>query len=138
MKKFYRIFLASVLTLSLLTGSIGIPAFAEEMIDAEIPEEELSGTAPERDYYPINHTNPLNYVADTGNISGQLVNWVYIENDGKAKGPQQTAVTLGAANGYRNNVGLTNIYIHVSYAGEQVTHRRAGNALRAHRPSCFR
>ena len=121
MKKFYRIFLASVLTLSLLTGSIGIPAFAEEMIDAEIPEEELSGTAPERDYYPINHTNPLNYVADTGNISGQLVNWVYIENDGKEKGPEQTAVTLGAANGHRNNVGLTNIYIHVNYAGEQVT-----------------
>ena len=121
MKKFYRIFLASVLTLSLLTGSIGIPAFAEEMIDAEIPEEELSGTAPERDYYPINHTNPLNYVADTGNISGQLVNWVYIENDGKEKGPEQTAVTLGAANGHRNNVGLTNIYIHVNYAGEPVT-----------------
>ena len=121
MKKFYRIFLASVLTLSLLTGSIGIPAFAEEMIDAEIPEEELSGTAPERDYYPINHTNPLNYVADTGNISGQLVNWVYIENDGKEKGPEQTAVTLGAANGHRNNVGLTNIYIHVNYAGEPIT-----------------
>ena len=84
-------------------------------------EESLSGEAPERDYYPINHTNHLNYVADTGNISGQLVNWVYIENDGKEKGPQQTAVTLGAANGHRNNVGLTNIYIHVSYAGEQVT-----------------
>ena len=121
MKKFYRIFLASVLTLSLLTGSIGIPAFAEEMIDTEIPEEELSGTAPERDYFPINHTNPLNHVADTGNISGQLANWVYIENDGKEKGPEQTAVTLGAANGHRNNVGLTNIYIHVNYAGEPVT-----------------
>ena len=138
MKKFYRIFLASVLALSLLTGSIGIPVFAEEAETAEQEEvlsgaapesnetagqeeESLSGEAPERDYYPINHTNPLNYVADTGNISGQLVNWVYIENDGKAKGPQQTAVTLGAANGYRNNVGLTNIYIHVNYAGEQVT-----------------
>lgn len=105
MKKSYRIFLASVLILSLLTGSIGIPAFAE---------------VPERDYSPINHTNPLNYVADTGNISGQLANWVYIENDGKEKGPQQTAVTLGAANGHRNNVGLTNIYIHVSYAEEPV------------------
>ena len=138
MKKFYRIFLASVLALSLLTGSIGIPVFAEEAETAEQEEvlsgaapesnetagqeeESLSGEAPERDYYPINHTNHLNYVADTGNISGQLVNWVYIENDGKEKGPEQTAVTLGAANGHRNNVGLTSIYIHVSYAGEQVT-----------------
>ena len=152
MKKFYRIFLASVLALSLLTGSIGIPVFAEEAETAEQEEvlsgaapesnetagqeeafsgaapesnetagqeeESLSGEAPERDYYPINHTNPLNYVADTGNISGQLANWVYIENDGKEKGPEQTAVTLGAANGHRNNVVLTNIYIHVNYAEE--------------------
>ena len=138
MKKFYRIFLASVLALSLLTGSIGIPVFAEEAETAEQEEvlsgaapesnetagqeeESLSGEAPERNYYPISKTIPQNYVADTGNISGHIVNWIYIENDGKKNGPQQTAVTLGAANGYRNNVGLTNIYIHVSYAGEQVT-----------------
>ena len=46
MKKFYRIFLASVLALSLLTGSIGIPVFAEEAETAE-QEEVLSGAAPE-------------------------------------------------------------------------------------------
>ena len=141
MKKFSRIFLALVLSLSLLTGSIGIPVFAEEggtevpelvtAPEGELPEDApeealnaaagLSTSVPEREYYPINHTDPLNYVADTGNISGQLVNWTFIENDGKDAGPQQTAITLGAANGHRNNVGLTNIYIHVNYAGEQVT-----------------
>ena len=85
MKKFSRIFLALVLSLSLLTGSIGIPVFAEEggtevpelvtAPEGELPEETdgalnaaagLSTSVPERDYYPINHTNPLNYVADTG------------------------------------------------------------------------
>ena len=128
MKKFSRIFLALVLSLSLLTGSIGIPVFAEEggtevpelvtAPEGELPEETdgalnaaagLSTSVPEREYYPINHTDPLNYVAGKGNVSGQLVNWVYIENDGKEKGPQQTAVTLGAANGHRNNVGVESI-----------------------------
>ena len=137
MKKFSRIFLALVLSLSLLTGSIGIPVFAEEggtevpelvtAPEGELPEETdgalnaaagLSTSVPEREYYPINHTDPLNYVAGKGNVSGQLVNWVYIENDGKEKGPQQTAVTLGAANGHRNNVGVESIYIHVSYNEE--------------------
>ena len=149
MKKFSRIFLALVLSLSLLTGSIGIPVFAEEggtevpeLVTApegapeetpdgqqneETDEEEtdgalnaaadLSTSVPERDYR-INTTRPQNWVADTGNVSGQLVNWVYIENDGKEKGPQQTAVTLGAANGHRNNVGVESIYIHVSYNEE--------------------
>ena len=135
MKKFSRIFLALVLSLSLLTGSIGIPVFAEEG-GTEVPEEEtdeeetdgalnaaagLSTSVPEREYYPINHTDPLNYVAGKGNVSGQLVNWVYIENDGKEKGPQQTAITFGAANGHRNTVGVGSIYIHVSYNEEQVS-----------------
>ena len=171
MKKFSRIFLALVLSLSLLTGSIGIPVFAEEggtevpeLVTApegelpegapeealngasagsaqETPEETpdgqqneetdeeetdgalnaaagLSTSVPEREYYPINHTHPLNYVADTGNISGQLVGWTYIENDGKDAGPQQTAITFGAANGHKNTVGVRNIYIHVSYNEE--------------------
>ena len=52
MKKFSRIFLALVLSLSLLTGSIGIPVFAEEggtevpeLVTA--PEGELPEDAPE-------------------------------------------------------------------------------------------
>ena len=170
MKKFSRIFLALVLSLSLLTGSIGIPVFAEEggtevpelvtAPEGELPEDapvetlngtsagsaqgapeetpdgqqneetdeeetdgalnaaaDLSTSVPERDYR-INTTRPQNWVAGKGNVSGQLVNWVYIENDGKEKGPQQTAVTLGAANGHRNNVGVESIYIHVSYNEE--------------------
>ena len=170
MKKFSRIFLALVLSLSLLTGSIGIPVFAEEggtevpelvtapegELPEDAPEEALNGASagsaqgapeetpdgqqneetdeeetngalnaaaglstsvPERDYR-INTTRPQNWVAGKGNVSGQLVNWVYIENDGKEKGPQQTAVTLGAANGHRNNVGVESIYIHVSYNEE--------------------
>ena len=130
MKKFSRIFLALVLSLSLLTGSIGIPVFAEEG-GTEVPETDeeetdgalnaaagLSTSVPDRNYDPKNHTRPLDYVADTGNIFGQLVNWTYIENDGKDAGPQQTAITLGAANGHKNTVGVGSIYIHVSYNEE--------------------
>ena len=170
MKKFSRIFLALVLSLSLLTGSIGIPVFAEEggtevpelvtvpegELPEDAPEEALNGapagsaqetpeetpdgqqneetdeeetdgalnaaaglstSVPERDYR-INTTRPQNWVAATGNVDGQLVNWVYIENDGKEKGPQQTAITLGAANGHRNTVGVGSSYIHVSYNEE--------------------
>ena len=171
MKKFSRIFLALVLSLSLLTGSIGIPVFAEEggtevpelvtAPEGELPEdapvETLNGTSagsaqetpeetpdgqqneetdeeetdgalnaaaglstsvPDRNYDPKNHTHPLDYVADTGNISGQLANWVYIENDGTVAGPQQTAIRFGAANGHKNTVGVGSIYIHVSYNEE--------------------
>ena len=108
MKKFYRIFLASVLALSLLTGSIGIPVFAEEAETAEQEEvlsgaapesnetagqeeESLSGEAPERDYYPINHTNPLNYVADTGNISGSILKTT-VKKRARSKLPLRSAL----------------------------------------------
>ena len=61
MKKLYRIFPALVLSLSLLTGSIGIPVFAEEG-GTEGPEG-----APERDYTPVTSAEPVELEANADN-----------------------------------------------------------------------
>ena len=114
MKKLYRIFLALVLSLSLLTGSISIPVLAEEG-GTEGPEG-----APERDYTPVTNAAPvkLEANADNDSITGQADNWTYIENDGKEAGPQQSAVTLGATDGSSMKYDVENIYIHVIYNEE--------------------
>ena len=114
MKKLYRIFPALVLSLSLLTGSIGIPVFAEE------GGTEGSEGVPERDYTPVTNAEPvkLEANAENGSITGQADDWTYIENDGKEAGPKQSAVTLGATDGSSMKYDVENIYIHVIYNEE--------------------